>query len=197
MLCSILLKAKGAEQRRHDRVRPALYAHRRPCDGVRPLPPRHRCRSDLGSSSGTFSRTAGRTKEYIRQRVWGLNQVREEVKKWTPEETEKVTGVPGIPAASRRAHAGHQQARHLDLVHGWHPAHQRQQQYAGLLRAAVGARQHRRFRWWCQHLPRPRQRPGRHRPSACCVIRCRATTASKPVPGSTGAASGMSTTTTW
>ncbi len=34
-------------------------------------------------------------KEYIRQRVWGLDQVREEVRKWTPEETEKVTGVPG------------------------------------------------------------------------------------------------------
>ncbi len=34
-------------------------------------------------------------KEYIRKRVWGMDHVREEVKKWTPEETEKVTGVPG------------------------------------------------------------------------------------------------------
>ena len=34
-------------------------------------------------------------KEYIRQRVWGMDQIREEVAKWTPEETEKVTGVPG------------------------------------------------------------------------------------------------------
>ncbi|MGI9423848.1 MAG: molybdopterin-dependent oxidoreductase, partial [Hyphomicrobiaceae bacterium] len=34
-------------------------------------------------------------KEYIRQRVWGMDQIREEVKRWTPEETEKVTGVPG------------------------------------------------------------------------------------------------------
>ncbi len=34
-------------------------------------------------------------KEYIRQRVWGLDHIREEVKKWTPEETERVTGVPG------------------------------------------------------------------------------------------------------
>jgi formate dehydrogenase major subunit len=33
--------------------------------------------------------------EYIRQRVWGMDQVRAEVKKWTPEETERVTGVPG------------------------------------------------------------------------------------------------------
>ncbi|MGD9830547.1 MAG: formate dehydrogenase subunit alpha [Hyphomicrobiaceae bacterium] len=34
-------------------------------------------------------------KEYIRQRVWGMDYIRAEVKKWTPEETEKVTGVPG------------------------------------------------------------------------------------------------------
>jgi len=32
-------------------------------------------------------------KEYIRQRVYGMDQIREEVAKWTPEETEKVTGV--------------------------------------------------------------------------------------------------------
>ena len=34
-------------------------------------------------------------KEFIRQRVWGMDQIKEEVKKWTPEETENVTGVPG------------------------------------------------------------------------------------------------------
>jgi formate dehydrogenase major subunit len=34
-------------------------------------------------------------KEYIKQRVWGFDQVKKEVEKWTPEETEKVTGVPG------------------------------------------------------------------------------------------------------
>ena len=33
-------------------------------------------------------------KEYIAQRVWGLDRVREEVKKYTPEETERITGVP-------------------------------------------------------------------------------------------------------
>ena len=33
-------------------------------------------------------------KEYIRQRVWGMDQIRQEVKKWTPEEVERVTGVP-------------------------------------------------------------------------------------------------------
>jgi len=34
-------------------------------------------------------------KEFIRQRVWGLDEIKAEVKKWTPEETERVTGVPG------------------------------------------------------------------------------------------------------
>ena len=34
-------------------------------------------------------------KEFIRQRVWGLDRIRAEVAKWTPEETERVTGVPG------------------------------------------------------------------------------------------------------
>ena len=34
-------------------------------------------------------------KEFIRQRVWGMDQIQTEVKKWTPEEVERVSGVPG------------------------------------------------------------------------------------------------------
>jgi len=34
-------------------------------------------------------------KEFISQRVWGLDRIRKEVAQWTPEETERVTGVPG------------------------------------------------------------------------------------------------------
>ncbi|MCY4551326.1 MAG: formate dehydrogenase subunit alpha [Defluviicoccus sp.] len=34
-------------------------------------------------------------KEFIRTRVWGLDQIREEVKKWNPAEVERVTGTPG------------------------------------------------------------------------------------------------------
>ncbi|MEL6422999.1 MAG: molybdopterin-dependent oxidoreductase, partial [Pseudomonadota bacterium] len=34
-------------------------------------------------------------KQYIDQRVWGLEYIREEVAKWGPEETERVTGIPG------------------------------------------------------------------------------------------------------
>jgi len=34
-------------------------------------------------------------KEFIRQRVWGMDQIKAEVAKWTPDEVERVTGVPG------------------------------------------------------------------------------------------------------
>jgi formate dehydrogenase major subunit len=34
-------------------------------------------------------------KEFIRSRVYGMDDIRKEVEKWTPEETERVTGVPG------------------------------------------------------------------------------------------------------
>src|SRR5262249_1041784 len=34
-------------------------------------------------------------KDYIAKRVWGMDEVRKEVKKWTPAECERVTGVTG------------------------------------------------------------------------------------------------------
>jgi formate dehydrogenase major subunit len=34
-------------------------------------------------------------KEFIRQRVYGMDDIRKEVAKWTPDEVERVTGVPG------------------------------------------------------------------------------------------------------
>ncbi len=34
-------------------------------------------------------------REFIRQRVWGMDEVRQEVRRWNPEEVERVTGVPG------------------------------------------------------------------------------------------------------
>jgi len=34
-------------------------------------------------------------KEFIRTRVWGMDEIREEVKRWNPEEVERVTGAPG------------------------------------------------------------------------------------------------------
>ncbi|HEY5962869.1 MAG TPA: molybdopterin-dependent oxidoreductase, partial [Xanthobacteraceae bacterium] len=34
-------------------------------------------------------------KQFIEQRVYGMDDIRKEAEKWTPEETERVTGVPG------------------------------------------------------------------------------------------------------
>mgnify|MGYP003321372302 FL=1 len=34
-------------------------------------------------------------KEFIRTRVWGMDEIKKEVARWTPEETERVTGTPG------------------------------------------------------------------------------------------------------
>ncbi|MDK3072992.1 formate dehydrogenase subunit alpha [Sedimentitalea sp. JM2-8] len=34
-------------------------------------------------------------KEFIRTRVWGMDEIKTEVARWTPEETERVTGTPG------------------------------------------------------------------------------------------------------
>ncbi|MEL6416882.1 MAG: molybdopterin-dependent oxidoreductase, partial [Pseudomonadota bacterium] len=34
-------------------------------------------------------------KEFIRQRVWGMDEIKAEVAKWDPKEVERVTGVPG------------------------------------------------------------------------------------------------------
>ncbi len=34
-------------------------------------------------------------KEFIKQRVWGMDEVRKEIAKWTPDEVERVTGIPG------------------------------------------------------------------------------------------------------
>jgi len=34
-------------------------------------------------------------KEFIQQRVYGMDEVRKEVEKWTPDEVERVTGIPG------------------------------------------------------------------------------------------------------
>ena len=64
-------------------------------------------------------------KEFIRQRVWGMDQIRAEVAKWDPEETERVTGVPGSQLQARGPDPGQQPALHHHLVHGRHAAHER------------------------------------------------------------------------
>ena len=54
-------------------------------------------------------------KEFIRKRVWGMNQIRDEVAKWTPEETERVTGVP----AEQVKQVAHMLATHKPATLVW------------------------------------------------------------------------------
>ena len=67
-------------------------------------------------------------KEYIRQRVWGMDEVRKEVDKWTPEEPEQVTGVPGEQLKRVAETLATKNRPNGDLVHGRDPAHRRQRQ---------------------------------------------------------------------
>src|SRR2546429_595301 len=69
-------------------------------------------------------------KEFIQQRVFGMDQIRKEVENWPPDEVERVTGIPGHP----------------DLVHGPDAAHGRHRQCARQLRAAARYREYRRIR---------------------------------------------------
>ena len=71
--------------------------------------------------------------EYIRQRVYGMDDVRKEVSKWNPAETERVTGVDEATCQEGGNDHGRESPRHHRLVHGRHPAHHRQQQHARLL----------------------------------------------------------------
>ena len=135
-------------------------------------------------------------KEFIAQRVYGFDDVRKEIEKWTPEEVERVSGVPGEQLKRVAADVRHAEAGDADLVHGPDPAHGRHRQCAGELHRAAAHRQCRQARHRRQHLPRPRQRAGRHR----CRARYRdPAVLLRPAPkarGGIGGGSGRSTTTT-
>ena len=49
-------------------------------------------------------------KEFIRTRVWGMDDIKNEVAKWNPEEVERVTGTPGSQL-ERVAYSGQQSSR--------------------------------------------------------------------------------------
>ncbi len=102
-------------------------------------------------------------KEFITQRVYGFDDVRKEIEKWTPDEVERVSGVPGEQLEARRPDVRHAEAFDLDLVHGPDPAHGRHRQRAGELHRAAADGQCRQDRHRRQYFPRPRQRAGRHR----------------------------------
>ena len=102
-------------------------------------------------------------KSYIEQRTYGMEEVRKEVAKWTPDKVADVTGMPRSASAPGRRNAGLEQAVVGGLVHGHHPAPRRHRQCARPVHPATGAGQYRQGGRRHQYLPGPRQRAGRHR----------------------------------
>ena len=72
-------------------------------------------------------------KEFIQQRVYGMDDIRKEVEKWTPEEVERVTGVPEAQLERVAEMFATREAGDADLVHGRDPAHGRHRQRARVL----------------------------------------------------------------
>ena len=153
---------QGAEQVEADRLRSALHPHRRACRRIRALPSRHRRRAGLGHPLPHLQERLGGQGIHQAARL-GPRPGREGSHEVDAGRDREGHRRAGRAARARRQDAAREQARHPGLVHGRHPAHQRQQQHPRLLRAAARARQCRRGRRRRQHLPRPRQRAGRHR----------------------------------
>ena len=102
-------------------------------------------------------------KEFIKQRVYGMDEVRAEVDKWTPDEVERVTGIPEAQLKRVAETFAKAEAGLPDLGDGPDPAHGRDRQCARQLHPVAGHRQRRRCWQRRQSLPRPRQRARRER----------------------------------
>ena len=103
-------------------------------------------------------------KEFIEQRVYGMDDVRKEVEKWTPEEVERVTGVPGEQLERVAKMFATEKPATLIWCMGATQHTVGTANVRAFCIAAAGDRQCRRVRHRRQHLPRPLQRAGRDRP---------------------------------
>ncbi len=74
-------------------IDPRLYAYRRARHGIRPRAPGHHIPTIYGMLWHIF-KNGWEDKEFIKQRVYGMDDVRKEVEKWPPDEVERVTGLP-------------------------------------------------------------------------------------------------------
>ncbi len=134
-------------------------------------------------------------KQFIEQRVYGMDDIRKAVEKWDPEEVERVTGVPEAQLKRVAEIFATQKPSTLIWCMG---ATQHTVGTANVRAFCIllsGHRQCRRARHRRQHLPRPHQRAGRHRSrrryrDAAALLRPDRTGA-----GGIGAASGRSSST--
>ena len=112
------------------------------------------------------------------------------MKKWTPEEAEKVTGVPGSQLERvARTLATNKPGTIVWCMGGTqHTNGNNNTRAYCVLQLALGNIG--RCRWRCQHLPWPRQCARRNGPWRPDGTHCQATTAVKTVRGLTGPVSG-------
>ena len=106
-------------------------------------------------------------KQFISQRVYGVDDIRKEVAKWTPDEVERVTGLPEAQV-KHIAEIFAKEKPHADLGDGADAVYDRHGQCPGKLHSAARHRQC-RPRWRRrQHFPRPYQCARRHRSRSRC-----------------------------
>ena len=86
-------RRQGAQPGELHRHRPAPDPHRRACDRVRAQRPGTNIAVIWGMLWHIF-KNGWEDKEFIAQRVYGMDEVRKEVEKYTPEEVERITGIP-------------------------------------------------------------------------------------------------------
>ena len=115
----------------------------------------HRHPGALRACSGTSFKNGWEDKEFIKQRVYGLDEARKEIEKWTPEEVERVSGVPG--AQLKRVAKMFATQKPSTLI--WCMGQTQHTVGTANVRASCIAllahRQCRRARHRRQHLPRP------------------------------------------
>ena len=133
-------------------------------------------------------------KEFIKQRVYGMDDIRKEVEKWTPEEVERVSGVPGAQLERVAKMFATEKPATLIWCMGVTQHTVGTANVRALLHRAASDRQRRPVRHRREYFPRPYQRAGRHRPWPRYHDRCRSTTASPKVHGGIGVVCGRSTT---
>ena len=148
---------------------PALHPHRAHAD----LHVQLRPGSDVGLMWGMLwhvFENGWEDKEYIRQRVYGMDEIREEVKKWTPEETLRVTGVPGETMKAAAQMMAENAPAHR-VVHGRDAAHHRNNNTRRVLRA-------------CSSRSATSASPAAARTSSAAMTTCRArrTSVSSRIP---------------
>ena len=161
-------RRQGAQPRQHDRHRSADDADRGARDRICARASRHAHRRRSTGCSGTFSRTAGRTRNSSASASTAWTISASEVAKWTPARGRARHRPARSAGQARRRDVRQAEAGDADLGDGADPVHDRNGECPRELHSAARHRQCRACRRRRQHFPRPYQRAGRDRPRPRC-----------------------------